>query len=225
MFAVIVIVLAAVFGIHPPIILKQRKAADRTEAIWNIKRTGAMLLEFEDDYGKFPDDETALDVKLRTGTDFTLTGQYSNDYFRQLLATSHEKSEKPFWSKTAQSPKKPDDDFRTPAKALEAGEVGFSYIMAGPTRGQSSKDDPARPVVVSPSYKFQADWTFDPEPFAGKAVVLRVDGSATAMQIREDNKKVSTSSGKTLGDTGDQTPWGTEMTPCLRAPQPRDAGK
>jgi hypothetical protein len=55
-------------------------------------------------------------------------------------------------------------------------------------------------------------------------VVLRLDNSATAMQIRKDNKKVSTNAGKTLGDTGDKTPWGTDMNPILRAPLPRGSG-
>jgi type II secretory pathway pseudopilin PulG len=222
---VTVILIAVAVGVNPSIIPKQqRKAADRTEAIYNIKQVSMMLTEFESEYGRFPDNETALEVKRRTKTDFSLTGEYSNDYFRQLLATGSDKSEKPFWSKTAQSPKKPDDNFSTPAKALEAGEVGFSYIMASPTQGQKAADEPSRPVVVTASYKFQTDWTFDPEVFSGKAVVLRLDNSATAMQIRQDNKKVSTSAGKTLGDIGDQTPWGTTMAPVLRAPLPRGSG-
>lgn len=93
--------------------------------------------------------------------------------------------------------------------------------MASPTRGQSVSDEPSRPVVVTPSYRFQPDWTFDPEAFAGKAIVLRLDNRATPMQIREDNRKVSTNTGKTLGDTGENTPWGKVMTPYLRAPEPR----
>jgi prepilin-type N-terminal cleavage/methylation domain-containing protein len=221
---VVIVIIAALAGLSAPVILKQRKAADRTEAINNIKQIGAMLIEFDTDYGNFPDNETAEDVKEATGTDLTFGGSFSNDYFRQMLAGGGGKSEKPFWCKTAQSPKKADDNFATPGKALEAGEVGFSYIMASQTQGQSASGEPSRPVVVTPSYKFQTDWTFDPEPYAGKAVVLRLDNSATAMQIREDNKKVSTNSGKTLGDTGDQTPWGTDMNPILRAPQPRGGG-
>jgi len=223
--AVVIIVALGLVGISQPVILRSKKAPDRTQTINNIKQVGAMLLEFDADYGKFPDDETALEVKRRTNTDFTLTGPYSNDYFRQMLPGGGGKSERPFWCKTAQSPKKADDDFRTPSKALAAGEVGFSYIMESPTKGQSASGEPSRPVVVTPSYQFQADWTFDPEVYSGKAVVLRLDNSATAMQIREDNKKVSTNSGKTLGDTGDQTPWGTDITPFMRAPQPRPEGK
>ena len=221
---VVIVIIAALAGLSAPVILKQRKAADRTEAINNIKQIGAMLLEFDTEYGNFPDNETAQDVKDATGTDLTFGGTFSNDYFRQMLAGGGGKSEKPFWCKTAQSPKKADDNFSSPAKALEAGEVGFSYIMATQTQGQSASGEPSRPVIVTPSYKFQTDWTFDPEPYAGKAVVLRLDNSATAMQIREDNKKVSTNAGKTLGDTGDQTPWGTDMNPILRAPQPRGGG-
>jgi prepilin-type N-terminal cleavage/methylation domain-containing protein len=218
---VVIVIIAALAGLSAPVILKQRKAADRTEAINNIKQIGAMLIEFDTDYGNFPDNQTAQDVKDNTGTDLTFNGTFSNDYFRQMLAGGGGKSEKPFWCKTAQSPKKADDNFSTPAKALEAGEVGFSYIMKTQTEGQSASGEPGRPVVVTQSYKFQADWTFDPEPYAGKAVVLRLDNSATAMQIREDNKKVSTNAGKTLGDNGDQTPWGTDVNPVLRAPQPR----
>jgi len=221
---VVIVIIAALAGLSAPVILKQRKAADRTEALNNIKQVGMMLLEFDNDYGNFPDNETAQDVKDATGTELTFGGNFANDYFRQMLAGGGGKSEKPFWCKTLQSPKKADDNFATPAKALEAGEVGFSYIMASQTQGQSSSGEPSRPVVVTPSYKFQPDWTFDPEPYAGKAVVLRLDNSATQMQIREDNKKLSTNSGKTLGDTGDQTPWGVDMNPVMRAPQPRGGG-
>ncbi len=223
---VLVLLVMALAGISQPVVLKSRKAADRTEAINNVKQIGAMLIEFDTEYGSFPDDKTALEVKQVTKTDFTLTGQYSNDYFRQMLADRKpDKSEKPFWAKSPQSPKKSDDNFSTAARALAAGEVGFSYIMESRTKGQSASGEPSRPVVVTPSYQFRPDWTFDPEVHAGKAVVLRLDNSATAMQIREDNKKVSTTSGKTLGDTGDQTPWGTDITPFLRAPQPRPADK
>lgn len=227
---VVIVILIAVaslisdpFGVN---LRKQRKAADRTEAIWNIRRISMLLTEFEADYGRYPDDETVLEVKRRTTTGFTLSGEYSNDYFRQLLASGSDKSEKPFWCKTPQSPRKPDDDFSTPAKALEAGEVGFSYIMASAKRGQSSKEGPDRPVVVAPSYRFQTDWTFDPELYLGRAVVLRADGSSSPLPISQagegaSGRKVMTGPGKTLGDMGPDTPWGTGMNPILRAPQPR----
>ncbi len=68
-----------------------------------------------------PDDETALEVKRRTETDFTLTGQFSNDYFRQMLAADKEKSEMPFWCKTKQSPYAPDKVFSTCRQGAGSG--------------------------------------------------------------------------------------------------------
>ena len=215
-----IVVFAALGMVSFPVILKQRKVADRTWAISGLKHTGTMLIEFEGEFGSFPDDKTALEVKEATGTDFVFTGAYSNDYFRQMLAGGGGKSEKPFWCKTPHTLRKVDEDFSTSAEALKPGEVGYSYIMASPTRGQKTKDEPTRPVLVAPSMQFRPDWTFDPEPYGGKAVVLRLDNSATAMQIGADNK-IITNSGKTLGDTGENTPWGTKMTPVLCAPQPR----
>ena len=221
---VVIVIIAALAGLSAPVILKQRKAADRTEALNNIRQIGMSMFEFDSEYGTFPDNNTAEDVKENTGTSLNFAGNFSNDYFRQLIAVGL-KSEKPFWCKTSFSPKKPDDVYQTPAKALEAGEVGFSYIMATQTEGQSSSGDPGRPVVVSPSYKAQTDWTFDPDSYGEKAIVLKLDNSAAAMNIRVDNKYISTGvAGRYLQTTGDNTPWGSDMNPILRAPQPRGGG-
>ena len=217
---VVIVIIAALAGLSAPVILKQRKAADRTEALNNIRQIGLSLFEFDSEYGSFPDNNTQEDVKEATGTSLTFGGQFSNDYFRQLIAYGL-KSEKPFWCKTSFSPKKPDDVFNIPSKALEAGEVGFSYIMKTAVDGQHSSDGPERPVVVSPSYEGRTDWTFDPKSYGEKAIVLRLDNSAIALQIRNDNNYVTIGSGRRLQDTGENTPWGTKVNPVLRAPQPR----
>ncbi len=216
---VVIVIIAALAGLSAPVILKQRKAADRTEALNNVRQVGLALFEFDSEYGTFPDNNTAEDVKEMTGTELSFNGNFSNDYFRQLIATGL-KSEKPFWCKSSFSPKKPDDIFNSQAKALEAGEVGFSYVMVSLTDAQSSSGEPGRPVVVAPSYKAQTDWTFDPEPYGEKAIVLRLDQSAKAETIRDD-KKVAIGGGRTLESVGDNTPWGTDINPVLRAPQPR----
>ncbi len=214
---VVIVIIAALAGLSAPVILKQRKAADRTEAINNVKQIGLALFEFDSEYGSFPDNNTAEDVKEATGTALTFGGNFSNDYFRQLIATGL-KSEKVFWCKTQYSPKKGDDIIQ-PGKALDAGEVGFGYIMATQTDGQSSSGDPGRPVVVSPLYKAGTNWEFDGEPYGDKAIILRLDSSAKAETIRTDNKYVSIQGGRFLQTTGDNTPWGTDMNPILRAPQ------
>ena len=219
---VVILIVMALAGLSSPVILKSAKAADRTEALNNIRQIGMSLFEFDSDYGCFPDDQTANEVRKRTHTELKLTGEFSNDYFRQLLAAGL-KSEKPFWCKTSFSPKKPDDAFQPPAKALQPGEVGFSYIMASASKGQSSSGDPGRPVVVAASYEARADWTFDPgNTFGEKAIVLKLDNSASAMNVRTDNKFIATGvAGRYLQTTGDNTPWGAGATPFLRAPQPK----
>ncbi|MDB6078875.1 MAG: xcpT 2, partial [Akkermansiaceae bacterium] len=149
---VVIVIIAALAGLSAPVILKQRKAADRTEAINNIKQIGLALQEFDSEYNTFPDANTAQSVKDATGTDLNFAGTFSNDYFRQLIATGL-KSEKPFYCKTAYT-KKP-DDIMNGTKALDKGEVGFGYIMATQTDGQSSSGTPARPVVITPLYQAQ----------------------------------------------------------------------
>jgi hypothetical protein len=215
-----VLFLAVVVVALIPTVIKQQKAAIRTKALSNIRQVGMSLFEFDSEYGSFPDDRTAPEVRKKTKSGYRLTGDFSNDYFRQLIAVGL-KSEKPFWCKTSFSPDKPDDDF-SPGKCLQAGEVGYSYIMSSPTHGQSSSGDPGRPVVVAPADGGRADWTFDPEVYGGKAVVLRLDNSAQAMNIDPVTKFIVTGvTGRYLQTTGENTPWGTKATPCLRAPEPK----
>ncbi len=215
---VVMVIIAALAGLSAPVIMKQRKNADRTEATNNIRQIGLSLMEFDAEYGSFPDNNTAEDVKDATGTELNFSGSFSNDYFRQLLAAGL-KSEKPFYCKTAYT-RKPDDIINQ-TKALEGGEVGFGYIMLSLTEGQNSSGNPGRPVVVSPLYNALTDWTFDPDPYGDKAVVLRLDNSATSMTVRTDNKYVMVGGGRRLQDVGDQTVWGTDVNPVLRAPQKR----
>lgn len=214
---VVIVIIAALAGLALPTILKNKSLADRTEATSNARQIGLVLFAFDDEYGSFPGNDTAEDVKQSTGTALDFGGTFSNDYFRQLIATVG-KSEKIFWAKTPYSKRKP-DDIVEPGKALEAGEVGFGYVMASQTEGQSSSGEGNRPVVVTPLYKAQANWEFDPEAFGEKAIVLRLDSSATAETIRTDNRFVNIGENRFLQTKGDNTPWGNDLDPILRAPQ------
>ena len=68
---VVIVIIAALAGLSAPVILKQRKAADRTEALNNVRQIGLSLFEFDAEYGSFPDNNTAEDVKEATGTVLT----------------------------------------------------------------------------------------------------------------------------------------------------------
>jgi hypothetical protein len=213
-------VLIALAATSAPVVIKQNKAAIRTKALSNIRQIGMSLFEFDSEYGSFPDDRTAPEVVKKTKTLHQLTGDFSNDYFRQLIAVGL-KSEKPFWCKTSLSPDKPDDD-SSPGKCLQAGEVGYSYIMATPTHGQASYEHPGSPVVVASSDGAQADWTFDNEVYGGLAVVLKLDNSATAMKIDPATRFIATGvKGRYLhSPRGSYPPW-HDPSPFLRAPQPK----
>lgn len=156
------------------VVLKQRKAADRTEALNHARSMGLSLYEFDYEFGRFPDASTAAKVKADTRTPLTLGSASSNQLFRQLIAHGL-KSEKPFYAKIAGS-WKPDDLSSDDAHALQPGECGFTYIA-----GLSSKSDPSAPVMLAPVIR--GTRLFDPEPFGGRAVILRIDCSATLLPI------------------------------------------
>ena len=156
-----------------PVIIRSPKGADRTEALNNIKQINLALIDFDNDYGAYPDASTIPAVKAATSTTLSLGSSTSNELFRQLIAAGT-KSEKIFWAKTAGTPRKGTDILG--ADALKKGECGFTYIV-----GLSSSSDPNTPVAMVPV--IPGTWKFDPKPFDGKAVVLRIDGSAKAEPI------------------------------------------
>ncbi|MGB6221077.1 type II secretion system protein [Haloferula sp.] len=215
---VVIVIIAALAGLSAPMILRQRKAADRTQAINNAKQIGLALLEFDQEYGSFPDENTAETVTESTGTQLSFAGGKSNDYFRQLIAFGIQ-SEDIFYAKAAYT-KKPDRAMNG-ADALEAGEVGFGYIMLDATTGQNTSGNPGRSVLAAPLLDALENWTFDADPFGGKAVILRLDNSVDAPLIRQTDDKVSVGNGNTLEQAGDDTVWDEE--PVIKAPQKRGA--
>jgi hypothetical protein len=162
--------------------------ANTTITVNNLKMLHLGLIEFDSDYGAFPDEETGTDVTEATGTILTFKGGTSNAYFRQLLATEIMKSEKIF---QLGGGKVPDEQFKSDATALAKGECGIAYIL-----GLNSSRDASTPVAVAPLVPGKLQ--FDPGPFGGKAVVLRMDGSVNAETITpEGNVMVD---GKSLFD-------------------------
>lgn len=216
---VVIVIIAALAGLSAPMILRQQKAAARTQAISNSKQVGLALLEFDQEFGSFPDDNTAKDMQENSVTTLTpLSGNSSNDYFRQIIGYGVQ-SEKIFYAKT-QYTNEPDDVI-TQGKALENGEVGFGYVMLGQGNGQNTAGNPGRPVLVTPLLDANSNWQFDPDPFGAKAVILRIDNSAEAPLIRDKDKFVTVGAGRTLQQTGDESVWGTSTTPTLIAPSKR----
>lgn len=164
-----------------PVVFKTRgRGHEFIEALNNIRQIGLGLLDFEAEYGRFPDRSTIAAVKAQTGTKLTLDDSSSNMLFRQLIVAGLQ-SEKPFWARTPASRKKPDDVFTTDANTLARGECAFAYIA-----GLTSYGDPETPLVMTPMLKGQRK--FDRSCFQGKAVILFLDHSARALPIEKDGR-------------------------------------
>jgi type II secretory pathway pseudopilin PulG len=146
-----------------PLTLRSRKNVVQTEAVSNARQIGIALIDFESEFGKFPD---------AIGSAVT-----SNEVFRQLFIANLTGSERMFYARISGA-KKPDDNI-TGVELLKKGECSFTYFM-----GAKATDIPGRPLVVTPM--IPGTDRFDPNPFKGKAVVLRLDNSVTSVLIDKD---------------------------------------
>jgi hypothetical protein len=217
MVVVVVFVVIALAGLSAPMILRCPKASERTWAISNAKQVGLALLEFDQEYGSFPDETTKAKVMKSTGTDLDLSGHSSNAMFRQLIAFGVQSEDIFFAPKHPECRKKPDNNI-SPGKALEAGEVGWSYMMLAGGVGQNTSGNPGRPVLAAPM-KIGTE-QFWPDAFGDKGVILRLDNSVEAPLIRSKDLKVSVGNGRTLFETGPESVWGDVGAIDIRHPEP-----
>jgi hypothetical protein len=170
----------------------QRNKASTVEAHNNLRSMSCALFEFDSEYGRFPDASTVSAVRENTGSLMRLGKDTSNDFLRQIIASEIAQSEAMFHAEIpgAHQP----DNVLDPTHTLEKGECGFSYIV-----GLSSKSNPARPLVVTPL--IPGTDRFDPVPFNGYAIVLRVDGGPTVLVLPiNKHGEVIDSSGKHILD-------------------------
>lgn len=217
---VVIVIIAALAGLTAPMVIRQRKKADQTEAVNNARQIGLALFEFETAYSSFPDKSTADEVTKNTETKLTLGTANANDYFRQLIAAEICNSEAMFYAKTAFT-KKPDNIFNTSEKALAAGEVGFGYIIKGDNSAFSTAGNPGRPIIAAPLLYPFSTGQFDADFYDSKAVVLRVDNSVQSIPILKTSKLAQLGGGKSLLQSGtEDTVWG-EDTPKMVTPDPK----
>jgi hypothetical protein len=191
-----------------PVVVRSHKAPTHTEALNNIRQVGMALFEFDSEYGSFPDTGTIAAVREATGTDLDLGSSSSNQIFRQLIAAGL-KSERIFHCAGASPPARKPDNIVTKGKALEAGECSFGYVT-----GQTSTLDPGRPVVFGPLVP--GTRRFDTAPFKGKAIILRLDNSATAMAIDAKTGQVM-QNGMDIFDP--RQPWWGGKAPDIKLPE------
>ena len=191
-------------GIYLPV-SRQRTVANLTEARNNLRSMSCAMGEFDAEYGAFPNAETAKRVIEVTESKLRIGGGSANEIFRQLIASEICMSETVFYAKIPGA-RKPDNDFARPDKVLAKSEVGYSYIL-----GQSSRSPAETPLVVTPLVP--GTNRFDPKPFKGMAVIMRVGSTKTgSIDVLPINSRgeVIDSSGKHLL-AADHPLWGGKV--------------
>jgi prepilin-type N-terminal cleavage/methylation domain-containing protein len=216
---VVIVIIAALAGLTAPMVIRQRKKADQTEAVNNAKQIGLAMFEFENAFGSFPDGNAT--ISQITAGDFTIASpSTSNDYFRQLMAAEISQSEAMFYAKAGYS-KKPDNVYLPSGTALAPGEVGFGYIM-NDTEAFSTSGNPSRPIVVAPlafaAGAVATDGKFDVDMYDSKAVVLRIDNSVQSLNVTRSTQQASLGGNATLLTGGASSVWGTDVSPTIVPP-------
>lgn len=219
-FALVLICVLLVFVIFmsiPPI-KSSRKKMDMMQAISNSKQIYLLMMDFENDCGCFPDDDTEADVESLHG----FSGPHSNDYLGQLIAGGYTKSEEIFHAFDKRYSTKPDDAIFPREEILQKGECGFGYIRVEEkiegknlVRGLSTDDNGGLPILIAPIV--DVDGRVEPLSYKGRGVFMRVDGSARSERLDSYNKvRVGP---RTLFDTGADTVWGMESKPVILLPE------
>lgn len=200
---VVIAIIAALASMGTPMALKQMKKKDLLTGTNNAKQIYMAMTEFESDFGSFPDDYTATrDPDL---ADFT--GEDANIYLGQLIQSGIIDKEGVFKLKGGASVKGEPDDIISEGNVLVAGENGFSYVMKEKGVSFSLSDKSSIPLLVGAMDHRDPSKTKFKDVFGGKALVLRIDGSATQERISPKTGKVNLVSGKTLFDASEDSVW------------------
>jgi len=170
----------------------------QVRAVNNARQIGLGLFEFENEFGAFPNEETAAAIKVPPGNNASVGAATANDCFYQLLAANIIAIPDPFtWEERQQ------DKF---AVGLE--KCAYSYLS-----GMNAAGNPSRPIVVAPLVV--GTGKFDRKVLGGKAVILRVDNSVTTLPIEQDGTVIM--NGMDLFDPA-QPFWGGKVPP-IRWPE------
>ena len=187
---------------------KSTSGGDQTEVASNARQIGFALFEFKNDYGEYPNRDTAAEVRRKTGSTLSLTDKTSNDLFAQLMAGQFTQTEKIFYA-NAKSSIKPDDNWNSDAKALAHGECAFAYIM-----GVDSNGDPETPIAFGPV--IPGTKTFDRKANEGKVVVLTIGNTVPSFPINSAGKVIM---GRSLDFLDPRQPFWHGKTPDVKWPK------
>jgi prepilin-type N-terminal cleavage/methylation domain-containing protein len=223
---VVIAIIVALAALATPAILKQRKKVDMTQAVSNSKQIYLLLMDFEGDFGSFPDATTAA----ASNNAQQFTGNFANNMLGQLIAEGYTTSEAIFYAKggNPSGNAKPDDVINPVGQILRQGECGFSYtlVTGGSSsntgqRGLSTSDNGGIPILCAPIQTGGTNAIFKPAPYDNRGVYLRVDGSARQERINVQDNTIRIGGNRSLFQGGIGTVWGdtNPLTPSVLLPQ------
>lgn len=210
----VLIVIAALAAILGPTIVRSTKWPYQAEHFKSATNLTTAMMEFQMEYGSFPDDETAKLVGPKSPYPYVLSGPHSNDYLRQLIAGGFLKSEDPFFIRGMFGRNKPDNRIDN-GHALEPGEVGWGYLMDG--NKAISQELFNVPMLLAPLTSGGPPGTCDPKIFHGKCIAISPDGAVKFLSISSDGR-LRIKDGKPLLETGSGSQWPAGVTPVIRPP-------
>lgn len=175
---VVIAIIAALAGIAYGPIIRQMKRGAEQQALANGKQILVALNDFKTDMNAYPCDATGERLMSR-GTDFDfgpLTGEFSNNYFRQLFY-NHVDDEANFYVEMPGVTR--GDGIVANGKCLSRGENGFSYVMQGEGRAVGT-NTLSLPILLTPVTEGGPGdrITFDGESYFGRYLIVRLDNSA-----------------------------------------------
>ena len=209
---VVIAIIVALAAMATPAIFKALGWAAMAESVSNGRQIKLIMDSFAmDNDGVYPSEENA---------DFYQSGptDTSNGLFKQLFASGNTNSEKIFWVKGSKvcNQKRPDDvttegGVFAVGKCLEAGDNGWAYVQ-----DQTNVDNPSRPLIFD-SPPTAAGLTFDPELWDKKAIVVRIDGSASTVRLNTTNQLMDNDNKQLLTNASEV--WGSsDITPRIAYP-------
>jgi hypothetical protein len=157
----------------------QKAKARQTLAVMNARQIGLALFEFEVEYGTYPNEKTAAEVKKATKTAVEVKAATANDCFFQLIPAGIVQTTDIFYIDDAVAPEKRGNP--KPIAMEKLDKCSFAYLS-----GMNSAGPPGRPLSVAPLVNGKA--TFDPQVLGGKAIILFCDNSVRSFPIEPDGR-------------------------------------
>ncbi|MEG0143074.1 MAG: prepilin-type N-terminal cleavage/methylation domain-containing protein [Akkermansia sp.] len=187
---VVIAIIASLASVAYGPILNQLNKGDQNMALQNMNMIYSSMQQFEQDNGSYPCDDTAEMVQAKKPEyNFgPLTGQYSNNYFRQLLFSIMD-DEKNFYCKlnteSGKKTREPDSKLAQ-GKALQRGECAFAYVMKEDGAAVNTNNTSLPILMCAVEEQSTGDAVhFDSASFRGKGIVIRLDKSAVWKELEE----------------------------------------